>query len=98
MTKKARLHNVEKTVSSPSGAGKTGRPHVKRMKFDNSLTPYTEISSTWIEDLNVSLDSIKFLEENIGRTLFNINRSNIFFNLSLSIMEIKSKNKQTGPT
>ena len=54
MTKKARLHDVEKTVSSPSGAGKTGLPHVKRMKFDNSLTTYIEVSSKWIEDLNWS--------------------------------------------
>ena len=60
------------------------------MKLEHFLTPYTKISLKWIKDLNVRLD-IKLLEENIGRTLSDVNRSNIFFNSSPRIMEIKTK-------
>ena len=61
------------------------------MKLDHSLTPYTKISSKLFKDLNVRLDIIKLLEENIGRTLSDINCSNIFFSLSFRIKEIKTK-------
>ena len=45
----------------------------------------------WIKDLNVRPDTIKFLEENIGRTFFDINHSNIFLDLSPTVMEVKTK-------
>ena len=61
------------------------------MVLEHSLTPYTKIGSKWIKDLNVRPDTIKLLEENIGRTLLDVNCSNIFFDLSPRIMEIKTK-------
>ena len=61
------------------------------MKLEHSLTLYTKINSKWIKDLNVRLDTVKLLEENIGRTLFDINRSNILFDPSPRITEIKTK-------
>ena len=63
----------------------------KRMKSEHSLTSYTKINSKWIKDLNVRLDTIKLLEENIGRTLFDINHSKIFFDPLPRVMEIKTK-------
>ena len=61
------------------------------MKLEHSLTPYTKINSKWIRDLNVRPDAIKLLEENIGRTLFDINHSKIFFDPPPRVMEIKRK-------
>ena len=86
MTTEARIYNGEKTISLTSGAGKTGQ---QRMKLEHFLTPYTKIK--WIKDLNVKPDTIKLLEENIGRTLNGINQSKILYDPRPRVMEIKTK-------
>ena len=63
----------------------------KRMKLKHFLTPYTKINSKWIKNLNASPESIKFLEEDIGRTLFDINCSKILFYPPPRVIEIKTK-------
>ena len=65
--------------------------YMKRMKLEHSLKPYTKINSKWIKDLNVRPDTIKLLEENIGRTLHDINHSKILFDPPPREIEIKTK-------
>ena len=61
------------------------------MKLEHSLTPYTKINSKWIKHLNVRPDAIKLLEENIGRTLYDINHSQILFDPPPREREIEIK-------
>ena len=61
------------------------------MKLEHFLTPYTKINSTWIKDLKIRPETVKLLEENIGRTLDNINQSKIPYDPSPRVMEIKTK-------
>ena len=61
------------------------------MKSEHFLTPYTKINSKWIRDLNVRPGTIKLLEENTGRTLFDINHSKISFDPPPRVVEIKIK-------
>ena len=87
MTKEARTYKRKKKVSSVSAVGTA---MCERIKSEHSLT-YTKINSKWIKDLNVRPETIKLLEENIGRTRNDINQSKILYDPPLRVMEIKTK-------
>ena len=61
------------------------------MKLDHQLTPHTEINSRWIKDLNISHNSIKVLEVNIGRKISDIPHNNIFTDMSPRAKDIKER-------
>ena len=63
------------------------------MKLEHFLITYRKINSKWIKDLNVRQETIKLLEENIGKTLSDINHSRIFYDPPPTVMEIKVKIK-----
>ena len=61
------------------------------MKLEHFLTPYIKINSKWIKDINVRPETINLLEENIGRTLNDINQSKILYDPPPTATEIKTK-------
>ena len=63
----------------------------KRMKLEHFLIPYTKINSKWTKDLNVSPETIKLLEKNIGKALNDINQSKILYDPPPKVTEIKTK-------
>ena len=69
----------------------------KRMKLEQFLIPYNKVNSKWIKDLNIRPETIKLLEENMGRTLDDINQSKILYDPPPRVMEIKNKGKHVGP-
>ena len=90
MTKEARIYSGAKIASSINSSGKNWTATCERMKLEHFLTPYTKVNSKWIKDLKVRPETIKLLEENIGRTL-DMNQSKILYDPPPRVMEIKTK-------
>jgi len=67
------------------------------MKLEHFLIPYTKINSKWIKDLNVRPETMKLLEENIGRTLDDINQSKFLYDPPPRVTEIKTKANKWDP-
>ena len=60
------------------------------MKLEHFLTPYATINTKWIKDINVRPETVKLLEENIGKTLYDIHHSRILYDPPPRILEIKA--------
>ena len=90
LTKEARIYN-RKRRSLYKWCWENWSTTCKRMKLEHFLTPYTKVNSKWIKNLNVSPETIELLEEDIGKTLSNINHSRILYDPPPRVMKIKEK-------
>ena len=90
LTKEARIYNGAKSLFN-KWCWESWTATCKRMKLEHFLPSYPKINSKWIKDLNVRPETIKLLEENVGRTLNDINQSKILYDTPPRVMEIKTK-------
>ena len=63
----------------------------KKMKFGHQLTPFAKINSRWMQDLNISRNTIKVIEENMGRKISDISHSSICTDMSPKARDIKER-------
>ena len=90
LTKEARIYNGEKTTFN-KWCWENWSTTCERVKLEHFLTPYTKINSKWFKDLNVRPKTMKVLEENIGKTLADVNHSRILYDPTPRVMDIKAK-------
>ena len=92
LTKEARIYNgANKDSLFSKWCWENQTATCKRIKLGQFLIPYSKINSKWIKDLKLRPETIKLLEENIGRTLDEINQSEILYGPPHRVTEIKTK-------